>query len=318
MRPTLYLILFFSFASFTNGNNIKQENGIKPQEEKNIYAKMISNGVEREYIVHLPKNNKKDENLPLVINLHGLTVTNEIQMNYTGFNKVADENKFIVVYPQGLKAMVNGKIVTHWNARFGTRVKDVQFIDELIDRLFTDYSIDLKRVYVTGFSNGGFMSYRLACELSDRITAIAPVSGNMAISQQQACKPAHKIPVIHIHGTKDKDIPVSGVPNFMLSSQASLGFFIKNNGCNNKPKVIDVKDINTKDSSSVKYFIYGTCDDKSEVRFYEVTGGGHTWPDALEAPHLGHTNRDFNASKEIWQFFSRFSHPNPRKGRKLD
>ncbi len=285
-----------------------------PDASGNLQQSLSHDGEERSYIVHLPPNFSKAQTLPLMISLHGRGTTNTVHMQYTKLNAVADAQNFVVVYPLGLVRNLQSGTATHWNAQFGTGVDDIGFIDKLIDQLYTDFGIDLQKVYVSGFSNGGFMAYTLACELSDRIAAIAPVSALLPISQQSNCELQHAVPVLHFHGTADVTVPVSGIPNFALSVAESTRFFAKQYNCEVDPLVTQLTDTAPDDGSTVAKFEYQSCDDKTAVVYYMATNAGHTWPDALEASQLGITNRDINASAIMWEFFKPITHPNPRKG----
>lgn len=164
------------------------------------------------------------------------------------------------------------------------------------------YDIDLNRVYSTGMSMGGFMSYRLACELSERIAAIASVTGLLAAFP---CTPARPLPVLQIHGTADGTVPYSGV-------SSTISFWVGENNCPVSPVITNLPDINSTDASTVTKSYYGFCDDSTEVILYTVNNGGHTWPDA--AINIGVTNRDFNANSEVWNFFKKYALENEESG----
>ena len=170
-------------------------------------------GAKRDYFVFLPQNYNGTDALPLVLALHGWSLDAQQQMNYSRMNVVADTGGFIVVYPNALHTTWNSGIYDWWWDP-NPNVNDVGFINALIDTLHEHYSIDLGRVYSCGFSNGGFMSFRLACELSDRIAAIGSVAGVITHSIAQACHAHHEMPVIMIHGTQDLWVPYGGTPGW--------------------------------------------------------------------------------------------------------
>lgn len=240
----------------------------------------------RSYLLHLPAGYSADSLYPLVINMHGYTSNAYEQKIYTHFDDVADNYRFIVVYPNGIDEA--------WNVTSTTGVDDVGFISDLIDSLDAAYSIDLERVYATGMSMGGFMSYRLACELSNRIAAIAPVAGLLAFFP---CTPPKPVPVLHIHGTADPVVPYAGV-------DASVMHWVSNNGCPTEPVISNLPDINQLDNSTVTSYYYGSCNGSTEVILYSVIGGEHTWPGSNI--YIGVTNHDIDASVEIWKFFRKF------------
>ncbi|MBK6993806.1 MAG: T9SS type A sorting domain-containing protein [Lewinellaceae bacterium] len=179
------------------------------------------------------------------------------------------------------------------------------FIRDLLDTLQATYNIDANRVYSTGMSNGGFMSYSLACELNDRIAAIASVTGSMIQSKLNACNPARPVPVMEIHGTADNTVPYTGSPiSTFVSIPTLMAKWVDFNNCNPTPTITQVPNTNTSDGCTAERQLYTGGDQGSTVEHYKITGGGHTWPGALF--NIGVTNQDFNASKEIWRFFSQY------------
>ena len=280
-----------------------------------INAEIIHNGELREYSVFLPSSYQAGVSLPMVFNLHGFGSNGAEQLFYTALNTVAETESFIVVTPEGLiRETAIGPPSTHWNAYFGTDVDDLAFLDLVIDLVYTEYNIDLARVYSTGMSNGGYMSYMLACELSDRITAIASVTGSVFNDQLNNCTPSRAVPVMQIHGTNDANVNFNGIPLFAPSIPELVDYWVDHNNCSTTPDIVEIPNINTTDDSTVEKLEYNNGDEGSMVWFYIVENGGHTWPDGfINLPDLV-TNRDFNASEHIWEFFSQFVHPNPAEG----
>jgi polyhydroxybutyrate depolymerase len=268
-----YLITLMTFILFSL-SSIAQEYTI------------MHDGLTRSYLLHLPGGYSADSLYPLVINMHGYTSNAYEQQMYSNFDIVADTCRFVVVYPNGIDEA--------WNVSSSTGVDDVGFISDLIDSLNAAYSIDLERVNATGMSMGGFMSYRLACELSNRIAAIAPVAGLLAFFP---CDPPRPVPVLHIHGTNDQVVPYAGVNSSIMN-------WINNDGCPTEPVITEIPDINKTDNSTVTTYYYGPCLDSTEVILYSVIGGEHTWPGSHI--YIGVTNRDIDASVEIWKFFRKF------------
>ncbi len=276
---------------------------------------LMHDGVEREYFLHVPAGYEAGANLPLVINMHGYGSNRSEQMIYSGFNAIANDNNFFVVYPQGLPDQLG---TLHFNAYFApSDIDDVGFINRLIDQLYTDYNIDLSRVYSTGMSNGGFMSYRLACELPERIAAIASVTGAMLPIQADNCNPERPIPVMQIHGTADAVVPFAYPANSGGIGEGIgdvVSYWANNNACEAVPDTMAIEDINTLDNSTAQLITWSDCAMGAEVQFYIIQDGGHSWPGAFPIATLGNTNQDFSASAAIWEFFSRFEHPNPAEG----
>jgi polyhydroxybutyrate depolymerase len=257
-------------------------------------------GVSRSYIVHLPTGYVQGQVLPVVLNFHGYTSTAAQQQSYTQFNPIADTAKFIVVYPQGIS--------NSWNAGIGlvTTTDDVGFTSALIDTLHQKFNVNLYRVYATGFSNGGFMDHRLACQLSNRIAAIASVSGTIGTyTSYYTCTPTRKVPVMHIHGTADSTVYYIG-SSWSTSVDSTIHFWVDNNTCPTTPVITVLPNTSTSDGSTVTKYYYGLCADSSEVVLLKVIGASHSWPGASG---LSGTNMDIKASGEIWNFFRKHHLP---------
>lgn len=264
---------------------------------QNITDSFIVDGVYRNYILHIPQGYNASTSYPLVLNLHGYTSNAAEQMQYTKMNTTADAEHFFAVYPNG--------IGNSWNSFGNGSVDDVKFLSQLIDRIRTSYSIDSDAVYSCGMSNGGFMSYALACQLSEKIAAIASVTGTLSISSQLNCAITHKVPTMNIHGTTDPIVNYNGFTG-ALGVEATVAFWRDNNGCTNISDTINVSNTSSTDNSTAQLIRYRECDENSEVYFYKITNGGHTWPNGLiDIPQYGNTNRDFDATTEIWNFFKR-------------
>jgi len=270
---------------------------------------LMVDGIKRTYLVHVPKSYAPDKPTPVVLALHGAAMNGSMMVWFSGLSKKADEAGFIVVYPSGTGT---GPFLT-WNAggfqgRMAEgRPDDVRFVSSLLDDLATVCSVDSKRVYACGMSNGGMMCYRLAAELSDRIAAIAPVAGTIAIGESKPKKP---IPVMHIHGSKDTIVPFevkkANKPPFMQlkSVMESVDVWVRLNGCESDP----VKETISMDPSDLKVTrsIYGGGKDGSEVVLVVVEGGGHTWP-GQQPPvgFIGKSTKSVSANDLIWDFFKR-------------
>lgn len=298
---TLTLILFlYSFTSFA---------------QSLVDGTVEHDGETRAYKVYLPSGYQEGMSLPMVFNLHGFGSNAIEQIFYSTFNLVADTANVIVVYPEGLDRTTSfGWDGTHWNSYFGTDVDDLGFLNLLIDKIYTDYDIDLARVYSTGMSNGGFMSYRLACELSNRVAAIASVTGNATFEQLDNCTPSRPVPIMQIHGTEDDIVAFNGTPLFTPSIPDLVDFWVTFNNCDTTATITDIDNISTTDNSTAQILQYDNGDEDTEVLFYVVDGATHTWPGAgIDIPG-SITNYDFDASVHIWDFFNKYNHPNPDAG----
>lgn len=271
---------------------------------------IIVDGLERSYIVHLPSGFDSKRQTPVVLALHGGGGKAEGMNKLTGFDKVSDKYGFIVVYPDGIDKQWNdGRNDFHLN----DKIDDVNFISHLIDTLKILYNIDSNRVYATGISNGGIMSFRLACELSNRIAAFAPVAASMPESPTYNCNPSRPVPMMIIFGNEDPLVPFEGGDISILGIskrgkvipvKESVKYWVNFDGGNNIPAVSEIN--NEDDDTKVIKSDYTSGKNNSEVIFMLVDGGGHTWPGGWQyLPKLiiGRTTKDINASEEIWKFF---------------
>jgi polyhydroxybutyrate depolymerase len=285
---------------------------------------IMHDNMERTYHIHFPVTYKKSIRSPMVIVLHGKGGNGESMVLVTkrGFDKLSDSDGFLVVYPDGIELNWNdGRSDEESNDRaHKENIDDVGYISALIDSLKEDYNIDPKRVYVTGISNGAIMSYRLACELSHKITAIAPVDGNIPSMLSHECTPTRSVSVLAINNVDDPLVPFEGGEIWshfhrvklgkVLSVNESITFWVRRNKCSIIPFIDQEPDRDPTDGTRVlrKEFKKGL--DGTEVILYKIDGGGHTWPGGfqyLPAWIIGRTCRDFDACEVIWAFFKKHS-----------
>lgn len=256
-------------------------------------------GLVRDYILFIPSGYNASSPTPLVINMHGYTSNASQQMLYTDFNSDADTAGYIVVYPNGVSNAWN----SGFNFPYESGIDDVGFLNALIDTLSNNYNIDECRIHSTGMSNGGFMSYRLACELYDRIASIASVTGSMTPGMTTHCNTTRPVAVMEIHGTADGTVPYAGAAG-MTSVDDNFDYWKNKNSCQGSSTSTDLPDI-VSDGTTVTKIYQGNCDQNTEVVTFKVNNGGHTWPDAII--DIGATTKDINANSEIIQFFNK--HP---------
>ncbi len=258
---------------------------------------LIHDGNDREYIVYTPSDYDGNEPLPLLFCFHGFTSNANLLMIYSRFNNLAESENFIAVYPQGL--LFNGS--THWNVggfTLGSNVDDVGFVDVLLDDLVSEYNIDESRVYSTGMSNGGYMSFLLACQMSDRITAVASVTGSMTPQTYDACNPQRIVPVLQVHGDADGTVPYNGA-FWSKSIDEVISYWSSHNNCDEEADLYNVNDSNSLDGSTVEQFVYDQGSNCTSVIHFKVNGGDHDWPGAWG-------NMDINATNEVWNFLSQY------------
>jgi polyhydroxybutyrate depolymerase len=261
---------------------------------------MMHGGILRDYRLYIPASYSSSTSVPLVFNLHGYTSNNSQQEYYGDFRGIADTANFILVHPNGT---FDGSGNRYWNAYTTSGVDDEGFLSALIDTLSNSYSIDLNRVYFTGMSNGGIMSYYMACRRSNKVAAIASVTGSMTAAMKSACNAQHPMPVMEIHGTADATVVYNGNGTF-IPIDSVVKFWVDFNNCNTTPVMNAVPNSNTTDGCTADQFIYSGGEAGSSVELFKVNGGGHSWPGA--PVNLNVTNMDFSASKEIWRFFRKY------------
>lgn len=279
-----------------------------------IYATYIHNSVERSYILYIPKNLPEDA--PLVIGLHGYTSSPETFKNNFGWDKVAEENKFLMCYPQGTISPYTN--YSHWNARLTlSTVDDVGFLSDLALYLADEYNLNNDKLFVTGFSNGGFMSYTLGCERPDVFRAIAPVAGLMSEytynsynPQSLTAKnwlqyqPATPVPVCHIHGSADTVVPIKGMPKDSAayglwgggpSALETVKFWAGINECT------PAETQKLTETATCTYYRNGT--NGNEVWYVTINGWSHYWP---AKDYKVDKKSQIDAQEIIWEFFSMY------------
>ena len=270
--------------------------------QQTINGSMIHNGIQRDYILYIPAIYDGSTDVPLVLNFHGYGSNANEQMFYGDFRDIADTEGFLLFHPQG--TIKNGD--QQLNVGFlgnGNTTDDVGFTEALIDELANLYTINLDRVYATGMSNGGFMSFLLACQLSEKIAAVASVTGSMTPDTYDACNAQQPTPILQIHGTGDSNVLYNG-DTWTRSIEDVISYWVNYNNCETSPTTTALTDINHSDGSTVEHIIYSGGDNGVTTEHMKIIGGGHTWPSS--AITLPGTNQDINASMEIWHFFSRF------------
>ena len=289
MRFILVLLFFvvFTFSSFA---------------QQTINASITHDGIQRNYILYIPEIYDGNTAVPLILNFHGFGSNAAQQMFYGDFRDIADTEGFLLVHPEGTTFIGN----QFWNVGFpgiSSTIDDVGFTEALIDELATLYTIDLDRVYATGMSNGGFMSFLLACQLSEKIAAVASVTGSMTQDTFDDCNAQLPTPVLQIHGTED-DVVSYNENNLSLPIPDVISYWVDHNNCETTPTTTTLPDVDVSDGSTIEYSVYEDGDNGITTEHMKVIGGGHTWPGSIL--NSAGTNQDIDASMEIWLFFSRY------------
>jgi polyhydroxybutyrate depolymerase len=229
------------------------------------------------------------------------------------FNELADRDGFFVVYPQGIDKSWNDGRPDRISGAHRKGIDDVGFFRALIEHLSAAYPIDSKRIFVTGISNGGLMSFRLGCGLSDKIRAIAPVTAQIPSAIEPLCRSESAVSLAIFNGTEDPLVPYNGGQitvvrkqrGEVLSTDETIWIWQNKNRCSSEARVTEFPAL-IADGTRVTKIEYTQCVADSKVVLYRIDGGGHAWPDGrqyLPVRLIGRTSRDINACDEIWEFF---------------
>ena len=275
---------------------------------------LMSGGMERHYVVHVPYSYNPGMPSPVILNFHGGGGNPKTQSTISMMNEASDRHGFIVVYPEGTGAkfrLFNAKGYS-WNAgsccgwAMKHGVDDVGYTYALLNDLERRFNVDKRRIFATGISNGAMMCHRLACEMSDRIAAIAPIAGSMGVSGY----PSRPVSVIYFQGTADKFMPIGGGKGprslrgeYFESMDQSVSFWLNRDGIAGPPRVVQRGD-------STGYY-YGPGAHGAEVAKWVIQEGGHTWPGGrfgvLGERFFGKITHDISANELMWKFFQQ--HP---------
>ncbi|MFO0613627.1 MAG: PHB depolymerase family esterase [Polyangiaceae bacterium] len=255
-------------------------------------------GADRTFRVHVPPGLDASTPAPLVMVFHGYLEDGDQIETITKMTPAADARGYVVVYADGLGKSWNAGGCCGSSASNG--VDDVGFVGAMIDFVEAHHCIDPKRVYAAGFSNGGMLSHRLACEMSERIAAIGPVSGTMAID---ACAPSRPVPVMHFHGTSDFVVAyANGGLSGAKGVDETMAGWVMRDACTASPHVVFQQGSATCES-------WSPCAAGADVVRCKLQGGGHQWPGGNSAGPGGTINMDIAASEAMLDFFT--EHPLP-------
>jgi len=305
----IFSLLFITLLSCNKDDN-PTTTADKPSEQKTVNLTVDGNA--RSFIVYLPTGYNNAGKMPLIFAIHGGSGTPEGMINIANFKPISDREKVVLIYPAGIQNNWNDGRPTTPN-QLG--INDVSFFNQMCDYAIANLSVDGTKIYATGISNGGFMSSRLGCELSNRIAAIAVDAATIeATTIASSCNPGRPVPAIYIHGTTDPLVPFTGgtvspgAGGTAISHFQAIDKWITINGCNTTPTITDLPDI-ANDGTTIKQRVYSNSTNGSEVVSYVITNGGHTWPQGYQYLNeliIGKTSQDMNACEVIWSFFKRF------------
>ena len=293
-KSILYLLLFCSAS------------GIAQPVQKVDH--LTVDGISRQFLIYLPSGLNTRQTYPVLISLHGRFGTGKSMIGFADFRLAADRDKFIIVCPDGIDRSWNDGRPTKAEQK---GINDVKFIDRLISYMITRYRGDSSRVYVTGMSNGGFLASRLACELSNRLAAVAIVAASMDMGA--AYQPVKPIPIMYIQGTKDPLVPyyggtMKGAGGVIYGHTDVLKLWAAADRCSSDPVITNEPDA-TDDSTNITTLTYHNPSTGIEVTGITVNNGGHTWPGGTQyLPKfiIGKVAHNLNACEAIWQFFKEY------------
>lgn len=309
---TRIILLLFAFTAFFFPSHTSCQYGTGVRDT----FSMQHQDVIRKWNVYTPNTYTGEEAVPLVMVLHpgqfmfdGSDTMNLIMENYTHFDLVADTANFVICYPNSRKGAHTIDFWAQWDETNRWDWNDVDFLNQVMDSVIHDYNIDSCRVYMTGLSKGAFMTYTMAAEASDRIAAIAPVSGQTRSNYEYT--PSRAMPIFHIHGTHDPQTPYEGIHlSDMDSVRTTLSFWANYNGCAPIPEISYIYDASLDDGCQIEQQYFAPiADNEAEILHYKILGGGHAWPGAnFEHPaEDAPRNMDIDASVEIWNFFRQYA-----------
>ena len=270
-------------------------------------------GVSRAYALYIPSSYQKDEPVPLLMALHGRPGNAQRMADLTSFNSRADQHGFIAVYPQGIRQYWN---YLHGILGYRQHPNDSGFLLKVIDAVKSEYSIDARRVYVTGISNGGFMAQRLACYAPHKFAGFASVAAGGFAGMSVDCDNEGPVNMLYMHGTADTKVPWNGLsvkdtdgnPQLVtMSIRDSVNFWIDRNRCSAEVNQMEIPPRDSSSLTRIKTFASTNCKLNAKVVLFAIIGGGHNWPgvaDIIPAPTAGRVNMDIHASDVIWSFFS--------------
>ena len=271
-----------------------------PSAQNTQICSFTKDDLTREFYIYIPDNySEYISPVSVLLSLHGGDDFATSNMYYSGFNEHADSDNFLIIYPQG--AFYGDKGSTGWNHEYGG-VNDVGFIEDIIDWLGNNYNVQLNEVYAAGFSNGAFMTYHLACNLSNKIAAIAPVAGLMGNHTYSTCNSVHPMPMIHIHGEQDNIISILGGDYFksLEDSEESDGvitYWKENNQCQS----FSEEPIYNNTQIEGTLHLWTACSNDTEINYLIIQNQGHEWPEDGDKG-----SGVIDTSETIWNFLKRF------------
>lgn len=293
ISKSIFISIFILFTYSSCEKNEGIINDIQSVQTGLFNSVVSHDGLSRQFIMYVPTNYNSDIEYPLMINFHGFGGTASDFVETADMRSLAENENFIIVYPQG--TLLGG--FPHWNSSAPSidnksSVDDIGFVEKMIENISSTYSINEKRVYAAGYSNGGFLSYYLACN-SKKFAAIGSVAGTMIDDSYQNCNAQVPTAMINIHGTNDEVVPYNGDAYASTSIADVVNWWKNFNSCFNE-------DIITNQNGSIEQQIYYDDSGNPYVQHIKINNGGHYWSDKLDF-------NGKNTSELIWDFVSQFN-----------
>lgn len=273
-------------------------------------------GLKRTFILYEPRQGTAGAPLPLLFVLHGGGGHGRGMITLTKgrFNELADRDRFLVAYPSGIDKNWNDQRSDAIDRAHREKIDDAGFLLEIVRLLAKEKNADMKRVYCTGISNGGFMSLRMACEHADRIRGAVIITAQNPVEAAERCKPSRPVPIMFMNGTGDPLVPYNGgdikvllkARGRVVSTDETMKFWAAANRCAAEPLVEKLPDRDPADGSTVVRYTWKPAPGGAPLVLYRFDGGGHTWPGGwqyLPPEIVGTMNRDIVAADVIWEFF---------------
>ena len=277
-----------------NDNSLLNETCVATSRSGMKRCDLKHDNLDRFYYIYTPNNLDTNESIPVLFAFHGYGSSAMRHLSYTNYFLLADSENFIVVYPQGA---TTASLSSHWNVGGWTSkstIDDLDFVDTIIRLVEDKIEIDETRIYSSGMSNGGYMGYHLACNLSSKFAAIASVTGSMTNGTYDDCNPMHPTPILQIHGLLDFVVPYDGNAG-SKSIPDVIDYWVNYNSCGDDPDTI----IKYDNYSLVSYETYIKCINNVNVKLILHPEMGHDWPTTQ--------SYNVNASSEIWDFVSKYN-----------
>ncbi len=271
------------------------------------YVEITSGKTKRRLIIYVPKTFKNTTHHALIVAFHGYSSGPFAMEKISHFNKVADSNNTIIVYPEGTTSWVG---LRGWNTGIhpSIRANDILFVSNMLNDVQSNLCVNPNQIYATGFSNGGSLVAQLACQMSNRIAAFSSVSGAY-VTAFKTCLALRPIPIIEFHGTKDTIVPYVGLEEKKeFAALTWVNRWAKKDTCTTQPTIIN-------ETKKIIKYTWSGCSSNSSIIHYKIIGEGHSWPHVLFKQTINNHTEEMNTANVIWNFFMKHTLPKNKENR---